>query len=114
MQAALEDLAAGADWGDLLVEHKVYPAGLDAAPLVKGLPDDACPCPHWGYVFRGRFVIRYRDREETVQAGDAFYMAPGHVPVFEEETEVFELSPAEEMRAVMQVVNANAARLADA
>ena len=21
---------------------------LDATPLMKGLPDDRCPCPHWG------------------------------------------------------------------
>ena len=25
-----------------------------ATPLVKGLPGDACPCPHWGYVVKGR------------------------------------------------------------
>lgn len=23
------------------------------APLLKGLPDDSCHCPHWGYVFKG-------------------------------------------------------------
>ena len=23
---------------------------IDATPLLKGLPDDACSCPHWGYV----------------------------------------------------------------
>jgi hypothetical protein len=101
----------GVSWGDLQVEFETFPAGLDTAPLLKGLPGDACPCPHWGYVFKGRFVIRYADHEETVTAGDAFYMAPGHVPVFLEDTEMFELSPAEELRAVLEVVNANAARL---
>jgi hypothetical protein len=25
---------------------------IDATPLLKGLPDDSCPCPHWGYVSR--------------------------------------------------------------
>ena len=24
---------------------------IDATPLLKGLPDDRCQCPHWGYVF---------------------------------------------------------------
>ena len=23
---------------------------IDATPLMKGLPDDRCQCPHWGYV----------------------------------------------------------------
>lgn len=56
-------------------------------------------------------MIRYAAHEQTVTAGDAFYMAPGHVPVFVEDTEMFELSPADELRAVLRVVNANAARL---
>jgi len=58
-------------------------------------------------------VIHYADHEETVRAGDAFYMAPGHVPVFLEDTEMFELSPADQLRAVLDVVNANASRLDD-
>ena len=101
----------GVGWGDLQVEFETFPAGLDTAPLLKGLPGGACPCPHWGYVFKGRFVVRYADHEETVESGHAFYMAPGHVPVFVEDTEMFELSPAHELRAVLDVVNANAARL---
>lgn len=101
------------EWGDLLVEFEQFPAGLDTTPLLKGLPDDACPCPHWGYVFKGRFVVRYADHEETVVAGDAFYLQPGHVPVFLEDTQMFELSPAAQLREVLEVVNANAAALED-
>lgn len=101
----------GFEWGNLLVEFESFPAGLDTSPLLKGLPGDACPCPHWGYVFRGRFLVRYDDHEETVSAGDAFYMPPGHVPVFLEDTEMVELSPAAELKAVLDVVNANAAAL---
>jgi len=67
----------GTSWGDLQVEFESFPAGLDTAPLLQGLPGNACPCPHWGYVFKGRFLIRYADHEEIVTAGDAFYMAPG-------------------------------------
>ena len=101
------------EWGDLLVEFEQFPAGLDTAPLLKGLPGDACPCPHWGYVFKGRFVVRYGDHEETIAAGDAFYLQPGHVPVFLEDTEMYELSPAAQLREVLEVVNANAAALED-
>ena len=32
---------------------------IDATPLLKGLPDDACSCPHWGYVLRGRVTFRF-------------------------------------------------------
>ena len=81
--------------------------------LLKGLPGDACPCPHWGFVFKGSFVVHYADHDETVVAGDAFYLAPGHVPVFLEETEMFELSPADDLRKVLEVVNANAAALGE-
>lgn len=112
MRADKNDVPEGGlEWGDLQVEFETFPAGLDTGPLLEGLPGDACPCPHWGYVFKGRFVIRYADHEETVRAGDAFYMAPGHVPVFLEDTQMFELSPAEQLRTVLEVVNANASRL---
>ncbi len=104
----------GANWGELQVEFETFPAGLDTARWLEGLPGNACPCPQWGYVFTGKFVIRYADHEETVSAGDAFYMAPGHVPVFLEDTEMFELSPAQELRAVLDVVEANIARLSPA
>jgi quercetin dioxygenase-like cupin family protein len=44
------------------------------------LPGDSCPCPHWGDVKAGRLTVRYGEREEVIEPGDAFYMAPGHVP----------------------------------
>jgi hypothetical protein len=31
---------------------------IDGTPLLKGLPGDACPCPHWGYVLKGRLTYR--------------------------------------------------------
>jgi Cupin domain len=49
----------------------------DLTPLLKGLPDDSCQCPHWGYVTAGRMTVRYGDREEVIEPGDAFYMPPG-------------------------------------
>ena len=32
---------------------------VDGTPLMKGLPGDACPCPHWGYVLKGRVTYRF-------------------------------------------------------
>ena len=45
-----------------------------------GCPDDSCQCPHWGYVFKGRITFSFADHEEVFEAGDAFYIPPGHVP----------------------------------
>ena len=38
---------------------------LDATPLMKGLPDDRCSSPHWGYVFTGRLTFDCGDHEEV-------------------------------------------------
>ena len=31
---------------------------IDATPFMKGLPDDRCQCPHWGYVLKGKMTAR--------------------------------------------------------
>jgi len=81
---------------------------IDATPLLKGLPDDRCQCPHWGYVVDGRLTFRYADREEVFEAGDAFYTPPGHVPVKHEPgTEIVIFSPAEELRKTEAVMEQN-------
>jgi hypothetical protein len=67
----------------------------DATPFMKGLPDDRCQCPHWGYVIKGKMTARYADRDEVFEAGDAFYTPPGQVPVTNESgTEFVSFSPA--------------------
>lgn len=83
-----------AEWGEMTIvfANKIPPG--DLAPLLKGLPDDRCQCPHWGYLFRGRIVVRYADREETIEAGQAFYMPPGHAPESVEECELVQFSPS--------------------
>ena len=86
----------GADWGDLRSMIVSLPAGTDLAPLLQGLPNDLCPCPHWGYVVKGRMRVTYADGEEILEAGDLFYLPPGHTPLVEEDVEFVEFSrPAE-------------------
>src|SRR3712207_2749019 len=63
-----------AEWGDLHIGHETYETAFDVAPLLKGLPDDMCQCPHWGFVIRGRMRVRYPDREEIAEAGDVYYL----------------------------------------
>jgi hypothetical protein len=47
-------------------------------PPFEGLPDYRCQSPHWGYVVKGKVGYRYADREEIVEAGEAYYALPGH------------------------------------
>ena len=84
---------------------------VDTTPLLKGLPEDRCPCPHWGYVFSGKVTFRYPDRDETYETGDAYYAPPGHVPVIKAGTELIEFSPTDEYGRTMQVVGQNLASM---
>lgn len=98
-----------AEWGEMNVALETLPGGTDTAPVFKGLPDDRCQCPHWGYVLKGRMRIRYPDHEEIIEAGDAYYMVPGHLPFIEEDTEVVEFSPMGEYQKTMEVASRNMA-----
>jgi len=69
----------------------------DLGPMLASLPGGNCSCPHWGYVLKGRMIVRYPDREETVEAGEAFYMPPGHAPEAEEGTELIQFSPTDQL-----------------
>lgn len=80
---------------------------IDGTPLMKGLPDDRCQCPHWGYVIRGRLTYRFADHEEVVEAGDAFYLPPGHIPSVEAGTEFVQFSPSEELKVVSEAMTKN-------
>jgi hypothetical protein len=90
-----------AEWGNINVALESFPAGLETAPIFVGLPDDRCQCPHWGYVIRGSVRVIYKDHEEVLRAGDAYYLAPGHTTAFDEPTELVEFSPAGEYQKTM-------------
>jgi hypothetical protein len=98
-----------AELGEHTVSFESFHVQADPAPLFRGLPDDRCPCPHWGVVLSGRIVVRYPDREETLEAGDAYVMTPGHLPLVFAGTEVVEFSPTAALQATMAVVGANMA-----
>ena len=72
-----------APMGGMACSYARFVAGTDLAPLLAGLPDDACPCPHWGYILEGAIRITYADgRDEVLRAGEIFYLPPGHAAVF--------------------------------
>lgn len=97
-----------AQWDSHTVSFETIPAGSDFGPLLEGLPDHACPCPHWGYCFKGTFLVRYTNGdEEVVRGGEAYYMRPGHRAVYVEDTETVEFSPQADLQEVMEVVARN-------
>ena len=77
----------------------------DLAPMLKGLPDDRCQCPHWGYVFKGKMTVRYADHDEVIGPGEAFYMRAGHTPAADAGTEFVQFSPTDEL-AISEAVMA--------
>jgi len=113
-----ESATGGGDYGPVVdasedlagysVNFITFRQNVDHTLLLKGLPDDRCQCPHWGYVFKGRVTFQYGDREEVYDAGDAFYAPPGHVPVQTEPgTEYLQFSPAADLRKTTDVLMQN-------
>jgi len=100
-----------AEWGNMQAGFETFKTDVDMTPLLKGLPGDRCQCPHWGFVLKGQMVIRYADREEVVKAGDAYYMAPGHIPFLEAGTEVIEFSDKDAYGQTLEVIDKNLAAL---
>ena len=106
-----EDIIEGryADLGGYTVGFETFRADADPAPLFRGLPDDRCQCPHWGYVVSGKVIYRYADRDEVYTAGQAYYGKPGHLPLMFAGTELIEFSPTDELNETMAVVARNLA-----
>ncbi|GAB3765004.1 hypothetical protein FB382_000794 [Nocardioides ginsengisegetis] len=98
-----------ADLGGYTVGFETFPQDVDPAPLFAGLPDDRCPCPHWGVVQSGQVTFRWTDHEETYGAGDAYYAGPGHVPLLSGGTSIVEFSPTDLLGETMAAVERNLA-----
>src|SRR5881628_2378385 len=89
------------------INFTTFRATVDGAPLLKGLPNDQCHCPHWGYVLKGRVTFTVDGQEEVLEPGDAFYVPHGHLQRAEAGTEYLQFSPAKEMAEVEQQVMKN-------
>ncbi|HEX9889022.1 MAG TPA: hypothetical protein VGA69_06060 [Nitriliruptorales bacterium] len=97
-----------AQLGVMVVTRHVIPAGFDSTPFYRGLPNDMCPCEHWCLLVRGQMRYRYVDgRTQTVEAGQVFRVAPGHLADVLEDSELIEFTDAEDYAR-------KAAHLADA
>ena len=97
--------------GGYTVGFETFREDADGTPLFRGLPDDRCQSPHWGYVVNGRITFRFAERQEVYEGGDAYYAPPGHVPMIDAGTEIVEFSPTAEYQQTMAVVAENLAAL---
>ena len=98
--------------GGYSVCFESHTADADLADLFRGLPDDRAQLPRWGYVIRGKVGFRFPDREETYEAGDVYYVPPGHTPVHHAGAEIVEFSPTEILGETIPVVMKNLQRAA--
>jgi hypothetical protein len=102
MDAAATKMHAASGWGGMVAGYMELPAGTDFTPLLKGLPNDLCHCPHWGYVTKGAVHIRYQDgTEEVATAGELFFWPAGHTGWVVEDSAFLEFSPEKENSEVM-------------
>ena len=53
--------------GGYSVCFESHTADADLADLFRGLQDDRCQLPRWGYVIKGKVAFRLADREETYE-----------------------------------------------
>ncbi|HET6683876.1 MAG TPA: hypothetical protein VFG75_09280 [Gaiella sp.] len=93
--------------GGYSVCFESHTADADLADLFRGLLDDRAQLPRFGFVIAGKVGFRFPDREETYEAGDAYYVPPGHTPVHYAGAEIVEFSPTDILGETIPVVMKN-------
>jgi len=89
-------------FGKMGGEYFSLGAGVAIAPPLKGLEDDACQAPHWGYMISGEVVVTYTDGNvETCKQNDLFYWPGGHSVRVVQDSEVILFSPQREHTHVL-------------
>jgi hypothetical protein len=96
-----------AQWGGFHVSFQKALADLDFAPLNKEEPNGMCHGHHWGYVLKGKMIVRYKDHEEVINAKEAYYLAPGHISFIVKGTEVLELTPNADIERPKEITTMN-------
>lgn len=101
------DFGDATGYGKLAGEYFSLGAGTDITELLKGLEDDLCQSPHWGYLIEGKLTVTYKGGEkDTVSGGDLFYWPPGHTVRAEQNAEIVLFSPQLEHCLVVDHLNA--------
>lgn len=96
------DFGDATGYAGMAGEYFSLGAGTDIAPLLKGLKDDGCQAPHWGYVISGDLVVTYTNGStDACSSNDLFYWPPGHTVRVVNDSEVVLFSPEREHTAAM-------------
>lgn len=96
------DFGDSSGYGKIGGEYFSLAAGTDITPLLHGLQNNLCHCPHWGYLLEGSLTVGYADdTQEQVSAGDLFYWPPGHTVRADTAAEIILFSPQHEHGQVM-------------
>ncbi|MBB4079441.1 hypothetical protein GGR28_002061 [Lewinella aquimaris] len=112
MEAPGMKMRTKSGFGGMDANFHDLPAGTDFTPLLKGLENDSCHCPHYGYLFEGKLKVIYDDgKEEIIQAGDMFYLPPGHTAIVEEDIKFMDFSPTKEHTEVLTHVGEMMAKM---
>ena len=59
-------------------------------------------------------TYRFADHDEVFEAGDAFYLPPGHIPLADAGSEILQFSPAEQLHVVAETMTRNAMQMQQA
>ena len=106
MEAPGTVMRAQSGFGGMTVGFNELPAGTDFTPLLQGLGNNSCHCPHWGYLLEGSIKLIYDDgTEEVTSAGDVFYWQAGHTAIVEEDVKLVDFSPEKEFGELMDHIS---------
>lgn len=114
MQAPGTTMRALPDCGGIAISFNELPKGTGFTPLLKGLNNDSCHSPHWGYVIEGRIQVIYDNGEkEEVSAGEVYYWPAGHTAIVLEDIKILEFSPSKEFTEVITHVEKKVAEMTE-
>ena len=66
--------------GGYTVAFEKYTADADLTEYFKGLPDDQCQAPHWGYILAGKVTFKTSSGEETFEISGVTALNEGGIP----------------------------------
>ncbi|GMV36458.1 MAG: hypothetical protein AMXMBFR61_09660 [Fimbriimonadales bacterium] len=96
------DFGDASGYGRISAEYFSLSAGVDTTALFEGLDGNACQCPHWGFVLRGRITTTDANgAKETVKENDLFYWPPGHNVRVDADADIIMFSPQREHKHVI-------------
>lgn len=88
--------------GGMSIGYMEIPTPVDFTPFFAGLPGNMCTSPHWGYVIDGSLRVKYAEgKEETINAGEIFYLPAPHTGAVDTHVKFIDFSPDRKFIPVM-------------